>query len=119
MIFSKHNIFSRIKDSENYFIVNLLSGNADIVYPKEAGELKDFISGKNLSPEFSAGLEAKGYVVDEKEEERLYRSKYLDFIDTRDDDEVQSFLCAQLQLQLFLYLLLSGCVFECRKTTDP
>lgn len=91
MIFSKHNIFSRIKDSENYFIVNLLSGNADIVYPKEAGELKDFISGKNLSPEFSAGLEAKGYVVDEKEEERLYKSKYLDFMDTRDDDEVQLF----------------------------
>jgi uncharacterized protein len=91
MIYSKHNIFSRIKDSENYFIVNLLSGNADIIYPKEAQQLHDFIDGKIITSELSANLEAKGYLVDEKEEDRLYQSKYLDFIDTRDEDEVQLF----------------------------
>ncbi len=33
----------------------------------------------------------KGYVVDPVEEERLYRRKYLDFLDTRDNDEIQLF----------------------------
>jgi len=91
MIYSKHNIFSKIKDSENYFIVNLLSGNADIIYPKEAQILKNFIEGKIIDPDFAENLKAKGYLVDEKEEDRLYQSKYLDFIDTRDEDEVQLF----------------------------
>ena len=91
MIYSKHNIFSRIKDSENYFLVNLLSGNADIIYPKEGQMVADFIEGKMISQEFTDDLIAKGYLVDEKEEDRIYRSKYLDFIDTRDEDEVQLF----------------------------
>lgn len=91
MIFSKHNIFSKIKDSENYFIVNLLSGNADIVYPEEAQMLHDFFNGKMLPAELSENLRAKGYLVDEKEEEQSYRHKYLDFIDAREKDEVQLF----------------------------
>ena len=33
---SKHNIFSKIADSESYFIVNPLSGHADILEPGEA-----------------------------------------------------------------------------------
>ena len=36
MYFSKHNIFSKIKDSDNFFIVNSLSGNADILTPEDA-----------------------------------------------------------------------------------
>ena len=39
MIFSKHNIFSKIKDSEKFFIVNLLTGNADILSPADAEKL--------------------------------------------------------------------------------
>jgi uncharacterized protein len=91
MIYSKHNIFSRITDSDNFFIVNLLNGSADVLNPAEAGILDDFLSGKVISEEFRKNLTAQGYLVDEKEEERLYRSQYLDFIDSREEDEVQLF----------------------------
>ena len=91
MIYSKHNIYSRITGSDNFFIVNLLSGSADILNPAEGKMVKDLIDGKEIAVEFRGNLEEKGYLVDEKEEERLYRSKYLDFIDTRDEDEVQLF----------------------------
>ncbi len=91
MIYSKHNIFSRIKESENYFIVNLLSGSADILSPAEGNMLNGFLHGKEIKKDFHANLIEQGYLVDEKEEERLYRGKYLDFIDTREEDEVQLF----------------------------
>ena len=41
MFFSKHNIFGKLTDSENYFILNALSGNADILTPEKAGEIMD------------------------------------------------------------------------------
>ncbi|MEI6684482.1 MAG: radical SAM protein [Bacteroidota bacterium] len=91
MIYSKHNIFSRIAGSDNFFIVNLLSGSADILNPAEGKMVHDLLDGKEIADEFRGNLEEQGYLVDEKEEERLYRSKYLDFIDTRDEDEVQLF----------------------------
>jgi uncharacterized protein len=91
MIYSKHNIFSGITGSENFFIVNLLSGSADILNPDEGRMLQDFLGGKEMSVEFRKNLTEQGYLVDEKEEQRLYRSKYLDFIDTREEDEVQLF----------------------------
>ncbi len=90
-MYSKHNIFSRVTGSENFFIVNLLSGNADILYSPEAHMVKDFLEGKEITEEFRMNLTEKGYLVDEKEEERLYRHKYLDFIDTREKDELQLF----------------------------
>ncbi|HEX7412389.1 MAG TPA: radical SAM protein, partial [Bacteroidales bacterium] len=88
---SKHNIFSRISGSDNYFIVNLLSGSADILDPAEGQMVHDFLGGKAVAPEFLDNLTEQRYLTDEKEEDRLYQSKYLDFIDTRDDDEVQLF----------------------------
>jgi uncharacterized protein len=91
MNYSKHNIFSRISGSDNFFIVNLLSGSADILNPAEGKMILDLLAGKEIAPGFEAALAEQGYLVDEKEEERLYRSKYLDFIDSRDDDEVQLF----------------------------
>ena len=91
MIYSKHNIFSRIAGSDNFFIVNLLSGSADILNPSEGKMVHELLEGKGIADEFRGNLEEQGYLVDEKEEERLYRSKYLDFIDTRDEDEVQLF----------------------------
>jgi len=85
MEFSKHNIISRIADSDEYFIVNLLSGHADILDPLEAEQF--------LNKSFDEPSEyiQKGYLVDAIEEEKLYRKKYLDFIDERDKDEVQLF----------------------------
>ncbi|HOT13374.1 MAG TPA: radical SAM protein [Bacteroidales bacterium] len=92
MVFSKHNIFSNIKDSENFFIVNLLSGNADILSPDEACKIDGLRNSKEIvSDDFVNDMVAKGYWVDETEENKLYKSKYLDFIDNRDNDEVQLF----------------------------
>ena len=91
MIYSKHNIFSRITGSDNFFIVNLLSGSADILHPAEGNLLHDFLNGREIPEDFHENLKEQGYLVDEKEEERLYRSKYLDFLDARDADEVQLF----------------------------
>lgn len=85
MEFSKHNILSKIADSEKYFIVNPLSGQADILDPEEA---KNF-SNKSLS--VNQDLVEKGYLVNPKEEEQLFKKKYLDFLDDRDSDEVQLF----------------------------
>jgi len=91
MVYSKHNIFSRISGSDNFFIVNLLTGSADILNPAEGLMVKNFLGGKELPAEFKDNLKEQGYLIDEKEEDLLYRNKYLDFIDTRDDDEVQLF----------------------------
>ena len=91
MIYSKHNIFSKIKESDNYFIVNLLNGSADILNPAEGSMIKDFLNGKTIPADFHENLTKQGYLMDIKEEEQLYRSRYLDFIDSRDDDEIQLF----------------------------
>ncbi|MCX6266945.1 MAG: radical SAM protein [Bacteroidetes bacterium] len=91
MIYSKHNIFSGITGSDNFFIVNLLTGSADILNPEEGKMLRDFLGGNEIEEEFRNNLTEQGYLVDEKEEERLYRSKYLDFVDAREEDEVQLF----------------------------
>ena len=91
MIYSKHNMFSKIKESDNYFIVNLLNGSADLLNPAEGSMIKDFLNGKTIPADFHENLTKQGYLMDIKEEEQLYRSRYLDFIDSRDDDEIQLF----------------------------
>ena len=92
MKYSKYNIFSRIRDSENFFIINLLSGSADILSADEAEKVEILKNGK-LIPDlsFSKELAEKGYLIEEAEEANLYRNKYLDFIDSRDKDEIQIF----------------------------
>jgi uncharacterized protein len=85
MTFSRFNVFSKILDSDNYFIVNLLSGNADIL---EADEARQILDGNiHIKPE----LIEKGYLVDGEQETRNYRMKYLDFLDKRDRGEIQLF----------------------------
>ena len=92
MYFSKHNIFSKIKDSENYFIINPLTGNADILNPEEAMHIQLLVKGEMINdPSFEHELQKKGYLIDESQESQLFRSKYLDFVDNRDDDEIQLF----------------------------
>jgi uncharacterized protein len=85
MQLSKHNIISKIKDSENYFIVNLLSGNADILEP-EVG--RAVLAGR-ISNE-KAFIE-NGYLVDPVQEELVFKKKHLEFIDKRESDEIQIF----------------------------
>jgi uncharacterized protein len=92
MNYSQHNIFSAIKNSENYFIVNLLSGNADILSNSEAEELNKIIKGNEITDTvFVKELITKGYLVETEEEKKAYREKYLDFIDSREKDEIQLF----------------------------
>jgi uncharacterized protein len=92
MKYSKYNIFSKIRDSENYFIVNLLSGNADILSIDDSEKLNLLRNGESISdPEFINELTEKGYLTEEDKESKLYRNRYLDFIDSRDKDEIQIF----------------------------
>lgn len=86
MYFSKHNIFSKVKDSDNYFILNPLTGDADLLDEESASHIK------NGEYEKVEGFLQSGYMIDEAEESKLYKAKYLDFLDGRDSDEVQIFL---------------------------
>jgi len=85
MYFSKYNIFSKIRNSENYYLLNLLTGQADILDKKKAEEIT---SGNYTDIE---EYTAKGYLIDEKEEKKLYTEKYFSFIESRDRDEIQIF----------------------------
>lgn len=85
MIFSKYNIFSKIRGSENYYLVNILSGNADILPAEKA---KEIITGNFIDTDEYI---EKGYLVDEKAEKKMYMNKYLEFLENRDKDEIQIF----------------------------
>src|SRR5512140_1594940 len=85
MNFSQHNIFGPIAGTEEYYLVNLLSGSADVLSPAKAREI---IEGRYTDIDEYA---AKGYLVDPAREERRFREKYADFLDARDKDEIQLF----------------------------
>jgi len=92
MRYSKYNIFSKIRDSENFFIINLLTGNADILTTSDSEKIGLIRNGGILNDQaFLGELSSKGYLIEESEEKRLYRNKYLDFVDSRDNDEIQIF----------------------------
>ena len=82
---SRHNITGPIAGTAETFIVNPLSGNADVLEP---GELELLNSGQH--PELGL-LTERGYLVDPAEEKARERAAYLDFLDQRDNDEVQIF----------------------------
>lgn len=85
MEISRHTLISKIKESTNYFIINSLSGNADIVDKKTAQAI---LKGTYTDID---ELVQKGYYCNHIEEEKIYRKKYLDFVDSRDSDEIQIF----------------------------
>jgi uncharacterized protein len=82
---SGHNIIGKITNSESYFIINPLSGHADIL-TKDEYELLNNNSFSDPEPYL-----LKGYLVDPIEEKKLYHKKYLEFLDRRDNDEIQIF----------------------------
>lgn len=84
MQLSKYNIISKVKDSDNWFVVNSLSGQADIL---DRETYEQLISGFEGNPEFVEN----GYLVDPVQEKRLFRDKYLQFLDDREKDEIQIF----------------------------
>ena len=85
MQLSKHNIISKLVNSDKYFIVNLLSQNADIL---DVDQYQRLINGEAIT---DIECMEKGYVVDQKEELKLFKNKYLEFLDSRDSDEIQLF----------------------------
>lgn len=85
MYFSKYNIVTKIKDSDRYFICNLLSKQADILEPEEYAKIED-----NSCLADKKFIE-KGYVIDKSKEEKLNRAAYLNFIEQRDHSEIQIF----------------------------
>jgi len=91
MKYSSQNIFSKVKDSEDHFIVNLLTGNADILSPKEAEKLELIRNGGTSDPEFSELMAEKGYLTGSGTEKKLFRMQYFNALDERDQEEVQLF----------------------------
>jgi len=83
MQLSKYNIISKIKDSDDWFVINALSGQADVL---DQETYKSLISGAEDS-EFAEN----GYLVDPAQEKKLFREKYLKFLDDREKDEIQIF----------------------------
>ena len=88
MNFSKHNIISKIADSESYFIVNPLVGEADIM---DKAHFEMITALKNNEPinddAFLNELIAKRYIIDPKEESKLFKNSYLNFTDERETDQ--------------------------------
>ncbi len=82
---SKYNILTKVHDDERYLLVNLLSGEADILEPEVGAGVA---SGAWPS---DGEWVSKGYVVDPAEEQKRYRAAYLAFTDSRLDDEIQLF----------------------------
>ena len=91
MKYSGQNIFSKVKDSNNHFVVNLLSGNADILNPAEAEKLEKIREGETADSGFREEMAEKGYLTDSKTEKRLYRFQYYNALDEREQEEVQLF----------------------------
>ncbi len=85
MDLSQHNIFGPIPGTDEFYLLNLLTGSADVLSHEKAREV--------IERRYSDADEyvAKGYLVDPAEETRLFRRKYADFLDAREKDEVQLF----------------------------
>jgi len=82
---SRHNIISAIKDTGQYVIANILSGHADIINEAEWQMLQD--GRKNFPDSFVE----KGYVIDPVKEQQRFQMAYIDFLQQRDQEEVQVF----------------------------
>lgn len=90
--YSKYNILSSIKDSQQFFLLNLLTGNADILDRDEADRINILKNHSvEVKDEFTGELLSKGYFSDPEEEKKLFTNKYLEFLDTRENDEIQLF----------------------------
>lgn len=84
MIASKHNIISKLKNSEEFFIINALYGSADIIDEN----IKSQIEAVDIT---NSELIEKGYLVNELEEKSFFKKEYLKFLEDRDTDEIQIF----------------------------
>ncbi len=99
MQYSKHNIFSKIRGRDEWFLVNLLSGQADLLEK----DVADVVATGSPPPEaFAARFAEKGYWVEPAEEQRRYDTAYERFTAAAAREEIQLF-----------YLLSYACNFTC------
>jgi uncharacterized protein len=85
---SRHNIVSKLRDRDEHFVVNLLSGSADLLTAQETVALR----GTGVaSDEATSALTDRGYLVDPLAEDALEARAYQSFLETRAGDEVQLF----------------------------
>ncbi len=82
---SSHNIVSAIKGTGQYVIVNILSGHADILSDDDLKALQK--QGSDFPEDFIR----KEYVTDPAKERHQYQMAYIDFLEQRDQEEVQVF----------------------------
>ena len=82
---SNHTIMAQLKDSDSWFILNPLSGEADLLESEMA------IQFNNNKLEDPAPFIEKGYYMDEEKETTLFRNTYLEFSEGQDKAEVQIF----------------------------
>lgn len=97
MQWSRHNVVGRTRGRGTPFVVNLLSGNADLLDEESARPL---LEGR--IPDDPDEWMAKGYLTDPVDEEKRWRKAYLDFLDVREKDEIQIF-----------FVPWYGCNFRC------
>jgi len=84
MALSKHTIIVPVADSEDFFVVNPLYKSADLLTAEELNMLQQ---EEDPQGEFAA----RGYLADAEKEKKAFKYSYLDFLEKRDDDEVQLF----------------------------
>lgn len=97
MQWSRHNIVGRTRGRGTPFVVNLLSGSADLLDEDTAKPLLEGTIPGNPSEWIE-----KGYLTDPVDEDRRWKRAYLDFLDARESDEVQIF-----------FVPWYGCNFRC------
>lgn len=85
MLPSKHNILSHVPGTNQWLLVNVLSGQADLLDHATAEALN---RGQPLNPE---ALAAKGYLVDPADEAARYQAAHQQFLEGHHDDEIQLF----------------------------
>ena len=99
MEYSKHNIFSRVRNREQWFLVNLLSGQADLL----ENDVADAVASGSPPPAaFADAFAEKGYWVEPAEEQQRYDAAYATYKAAAAKEEIQLF-----------FLLSYACNFTC------
>ena len=84
MPLSNHNIIVPIADSDEYFITNPLYKKADIISAAELHLLKQGI-------DHDGAFAKRSYLTDLEKEKKVFKFAYLDFLEKREEDEIQLF----------------------------
>lgn len=91
MQFSAFNIISEVKGKDVFYIVNLLSGGADLLSRNELKMLH--AGGGSLRGTFAE----KGYLSDPEREKQEFQLRYIDFLESMETEEVQVFFAPTYQ----------------------